>query len=276
MDRTLDFHRLAGISSAEPLVPPAGGFMKSAETQRLRLEELRRALERQEASAGDISSIQDGVATLEQTVEDLSDLCERAPAQARDQVAHRRGVIAGLYDELKSLASRLQSEQVTELQREAEVASYFTAAPSVAMRSVKLKPPPGPAMDDLSGWTNSTASDAAARSSLSDESLRAEEQRLLATFTTDLDKIQETQAKIEEVSAMVGLFATKVSEQTDQTEEIYDLTEQSTAHIEAAEKHLQTAIKNSNSYRFWVMCWFLGSGLFLLVFDYIDARWSFI
>ncbi|OLP86973.1 hypothetical protein AK812_SmicGene31872 [Symbiodinium microadriaticum] len=35
------------------------------------------------------------------------------------------------------------------------------------------------------------------------------EQRLLATFTTDLDKIQETRTKIEEVSTMVGLFATK-------------------------------------------------------------------
>ena len=70
--------------------------------------------------------------------------------------------------------------------------------------------------------------------------LREEEQRLLATFTSDLDKIQvatevarlsmgqETRAKIEEVSSMVGLFATKaaikqglgqskVAEQTEQT-----------------------------------------------------------
>lgn len=45
-----------------------------------------------------------------------------------------------------------------------------------------------------------------------------QEQRLLATFSTDLDKIQETRAKIEEVATMVGLFATKVAEQTEQTE----------------------------------------------------------
>lgn len=59
-------------------------------------------------------------------------------------------------------------------------------------------------------------------------------------------------------------------------DECYQLTEQSTSYVEGAQKHLERAIENRNSYRFYVVCWFLGSAIFLLVFDYIDSRWSLI
>jgi len=271
MDRTKDFQRLAGVSSAATFGPPEGGFMRLAEVQQRKLEELKIVAARDGAEPSDIHAVQDAVAGLEQKVEDLSDLA-RAPRQTRDQVASRRGVISALYEDLHTLAAKVQGEQVSELQREAEVASYFTATPASGSRPAKLKPPPGPGMDDLMGW--SEGSSQAARTALNEESLRAEEQSLLATFTTDLDKIQETRAKIEEVSAMVGLFATKVTEQTEQIDENLDLIEQSTDLVENAEKHLNKAIENSTSYRFYVVVWFIGSALFLLIFDFIDARWS--
>ncbi|CAL1140822.1 unnamed protein product [Cladocopium goreaui] len=255
MDLTHEFRRLAGVDAGPGFRPRRGGFMDHAEVQRERLKELRRCLDRQ--VTGELNSIQARVAQLEASVEDLSDLGDlgEVVTESRDQVAHRRGVITSLYEELRSLAEKVQKEQVSQLQREAEVASFFTAP--IAAK------PPVPTFDDvpLPVETNKSA-------------LRAEEQRLLTTFTTDLDKIQETRAKIEEVSSMVGLFATKVAEQTEQSDECYDLTQQSTSYVEGAQKHLERAIENSNSYRFYVVCWFLGSAMFLLVFDYIDARWS--
>lgn len=196
--------------------------MDHAEVQRERLKELRRCLDRQ--VTGELNSIQARVAQLEASVEDLSDLghLSEVVTESRDQVAHRRGVITSLYEELRSLAEKVQKEQVSQLQREAEVASFFTA-PIAAKPS---KPPPVPTFDDvpLPVETNKSA-------------LRAEEQRLLTTFTTDLDKIQETRAKIEEVSSMVGLFATKVAEQTEQSDECYDLTQQRAPLPFAVQRH---------------------------------------
>merc|ERR1712216_142717 len=106
--------------------------------------------------------------------------------------------------------------------------------------------------------------------------LAAEEQALLQMFDTDLDQIHTTQTKMEEVSSLVGLFATKVTEQQEQVDNIHDLAVDATNYVENAEKHLQKAVENSNSYRFWVVCWFVGSALFLLAYDQFDQRFSLI
>eukprot|EP00933_Yihiella_yeosuensis_P040837 TRINITY_DN35245_c0_g1_i1.p1 TRINITY_DN35245_c0_g1~~TRINITY_DN35245_c0_g1_i1.p1 ORF type:complete len:277 (-),score=69.91 TRINITY_DN35245_c0_g1_i1:126-956(-) len=276
MDRTADFRRLAGLSgTGTSPFKPSSSFMLAIEAQGHRLAELCAAQQRGEASPSDIHACQAEMSQLEEMAEDLTDLGKRAPApgQRKDQVAHRRGAVAGLYEELQKLAEKVQKEQVTEMQREAEVAGFFTAGSS-SSRLPKLKPPPAlPTMEELASWSSGGGRDADTADSAS---LRAEEQRLISTFTTDLDKIQETRTKIEEVSAMVGLFATKVAEQTEQVEEIHQLAEESTAHIESAKKHLDKAASNQNGYRFYVVCWFIGSSLFLLVFDYIDANYSLI
>jgi len=91
-----------------------------------------------------------------------------------------------------------------------------------------------------------------------------------------VDQIRTTQAKMEEVSSLVGLFATKVAEQQEMADNIHDLAVEATDYVENAEKHLQRAVENSNSYRFYVVCWFLGSSLFLILFDQFDQRFSLI
>merc|ERR1712139_413546 len=103
-----------------------------------------------------------------------------------------------------------------------------------------------------------------------------EEKALLCMFESDLDRIKETQSKVEEVSSIMNIFANKVEEQAELADQILSLAEESTAYVEEAEKQLQKAVENSNSYRFYVVCWFLGSGTFLLIFDYIDANWFLI
>eukprot|EP00434_Breviolum_minutum_P005758 symbB.v1.2.005073.t1/scaffold292.1/size239810/17 len=142
MDLTFEFQRLAGIHVGHPFRARSGGFMDQAEVQHARLKELRCCLDRQ--VTGEINSIQASVAQMEASLEDLSDL-ETVPVDSRDQVAHRRGVIAALYEELRCLAEKVQKEQVSQLQREAEVASFFTAPIATKLS----KPPPAPRFDDV-------------------------------------------------------------------------------------------------------------------------------
>merc|ERR1712232_1474016 len=148
---------------------------------------------------------------------------------------------------------------VEELQRQAEKSSFFSKEASGPR---KRKPPAG-------AWQQSDAPAIAASAGLQDES-----RALLLTYESNLDKLQELNAKIVEIGGLVNLFATKIEEQEEMIETIHDDTEKAAEHIEDATKHLQRAVTNSNSYRFYVVCWFVGSALALLVFDYIDARWS--
>jgi len=263
MDRTAEFLRLVGTDDValapQRLVPHICLFTRAGLDQKHKLTQLRRRLHHDSGQSAAIQACQDQMAELESLVEDLSDLGSRMPQQPRDLLAHRRAIVSALYEELREMASRVQSAQVNQIQHEAEVAGYFTAAPRG--ESVQLKPP-------------------AASESLPDlpfdDRLKAEEQSLLTAFQSDLDQIQVTRTKIEEVSSLVGLFATKVAEQQEQVDQIHDLADQSVHYVKQAEEHLQKATQNSTSYRFYVVCWFVGAALTLLLIDFVDSRYSWI
>jgi hypothetical protein len=204
---------------------------------------------------------------LEGSASDLTDLSIPEellrPPLNRDLLAHRKGAVGLLYECLRDLASKVQSSQVEEMQRVAEVSSFFSVdAPADGPR--RRKP-------DASAWQPSEGQSAGGAPELEDES-----RQILLTYTSNLDKIQEMNAKIVEIGGLVNLFANKIEEQEEMITTVHDDTEKATEHIEDATKHLQRAVTNSNSYRFYVCCWFVGSALALLVFDYIDARWSWI
>lgn len=274
MDLTADFRRLAGLGRERlpppvPLPRPEGGFLHAAAAVDLALAEIRCALQLDAKQAAGIRALEAKMAELEALIGDTSDLGAEVPPPPRDRdlLAHRRGTVSGLYGELRELASRVQASQVDELQRQAEVAGFFSAqAPSAARR----RPPPAPA------FLPPEAASLPAVGAASAVALRQEEMALLTTFESDLDKMQETQAKIEEIANLVGIFATKIEEQQEQVEHIHHEAEEATQYIEDAEKHLHRAVQNSTSYRFYVVCWFLGSASALLVFDFIDARYSWI
>lgn len=244
---------------------PCSTFMHAAHEQTQRLTELRRSQRHEDGQAEAIQACQQQMKELEGLVEDSSDLALPAPWRPRDHVAHRRALVAALYEELRELAARLQAATAREQQREAEAAGFFTAAPQPTRAP---RPPAAPCVGSDGGpgaWPQEV---------VSSERLRMEEQALLAEFETDLDKITETQAKIGEVAALVGLFSTKVMEQQEQADNIFELAEESTELVEKAGKHLDRAVENSNAYRFYVVCWFVGSALALLAFDFIDERFS--
>eukprot|EP00928_Gymnodinium_smaydae_P081820 TRINITY_DN6526_c0_g3_i2.p1 TRINITY_DN6526_c0_g3~~TRINITY_DN6526_c0_g3_i2.p1 ORF type:complete len:287 (-),score=67.57 TRINITY_DN6526_c0_g3_i2:203-973(-) len=254
MDRSAEFRRLAGLgatrSADDALAPLGGAFVRALESLSARLADIRRAAKRDPDQGAAIKDCQEAMGDLERLSADSSDLGERAPRPGfdRDLFAHRRGAISALYEDLRELAASAQASQADELQREADVAGFFapSAIPAAARRAAPPPPAPAHGADALScgGLAATTAE------------LQAEEQQLLTAFESDLDKIHETQAKIEEV------------------EQISADIQESTDHVENATKHLNRAVSNQSSYRFYVVCWFIGSACFLLVLDFIDARWS--
>lgn len=273
MDITKEFRRLAGLgdhgaaASLSQPEAPCGGFMAAAAAQQRRLQQLRQDAFLESAEASTIQVCQEEMSELERRVADVSDLGDRAPRQRRDLLAHRQALVAGLYEELRVVASQVQSSQFNDMQREAEVASFFTASPLTGEAVPAI--PAVPAV-------LSKQSVPECNHGLAEEALRNEEQQLLTTFRSDLDHVQATQSKIEEVASLVGLFATKVVEQQEQLDDIHTHAEEATSHVERAEGHLKRAVENSNAYRFYVVCWFVGSALALLIIDFIDERYSFI
>ncbi|CAK0908859.1 unnamed protein product, partial [Prorocentrum cordatum] len=222
--------------------------------------------------------------------------------------APERLVIGSLLEELRDLAGRAQRAQVAKLQHEAEVAGFFTVA---APRGAAVPaPPPMSALSAAGGgdpWAGARGGDSykpggrfapealcatdglAPRHELAPGeappptpglatgSLRKSRRCSRCSTHRPLSGlIRTTQAKMEEVSSLVGLFATKVAEQQEMADNIHDLAVEATDYVENAEKHLQRAVENSNSYRFYVVCWFLGSSLFLILFDQFDQRFSLI
>lgn len=281
MDRTADFRRLVtalgGAPTADAGGLPDSAFVKAAGELRKRLAQLRRDLQYEGGQPSDIQACKDSMSALEALVEDVADLGDLAPPLRRrqDLLNFRRGVVQSLYEDLRDLASRVQTEQMQEMRHESEVSSFFTSAASPSASS-RCKPPPLPVGPPL-GLAAGTASGGAEEiDGDASASLQAEEQELLAAFETNLDQINQVKQKLGEVATMVSVFATKAEEQQEVAAQILEDAEVATQHVEDAGKHLQKANDNKSSYNFYIVCWFMGSGLFLLVFDYIDSRYSWI
>lgn len=203
---------------------------------------------------------------LEPLIPDKEELSQQQKRQMGELLTHRKAVVSGLFEEIQNLVSTVQSSQVNELQHEAEVAGYFTAASS---RSSKMQTAPKidneslGVVNEIAGLPNDAALDAEAHS-------------LLAMFSNDMDQIHETQRKTQEVTALVTQFAMEVAKQQEVIENVTSMGEESIDYVKSAEKHLNEACKKKDSYRFYVMLWFIGSAIFLLIFDFIDARYSYI
>merc|ERR1712083_908767 len=120
-------------------------------------------------------------------------------------------------------------------------------------------------MGESLGWLNAV-------DNLEEDEMRAEGRQLMAGFENDLEEIQKTRNKLTEISTVMSVFATKIEEQHEMIEDINDNADSSIQYVESAAKHLNRAASNQTSYRFYVCCWFVGSALFLLVFDFFDSR----
>jgi len=238
-----------------------------------RLKDVWHALRHDPDQQAAIETCRDVVATLERRADDLSDLgpLSPQPAATRDVLAHRKGAVNALYDNLRALAERVQTTQVEELQRETNIASFFSADYSALSRNggasassfgSRRTPPPPPLEQQL-------PSEAPAA-----DEWKAEAAELLSMYETDLDTIQEADMKIQEIAGLCGILAEKVVNQQEMVVSINADVDAGVDNVTRGEEHLKRALENRSSYRFYVVCWFLGAALFLLVFDFVDARWS--
>lgn len=283
MDLTAEFHRLAGISdeaskSARSAVA-GSAFVRAAAEQQRRLSALRQAARSDGVRTAEIRACEQRMKELEQLVDDCSDLSVPSPWRPRDHVANRRAIITGLFEDLRGLAAEVQSTAMGEQRRESEAANFFVTNPtrsSVAQLKPPAALPPPPQRSGGSFQTSAASGSFAEPGSEEAERLKAEEQVLKASFESDLDQINDTQTKIAEIAGMMSVFSTKVVEQHEQIEHVHGLAEESTDLVDRAGKHLDRAVENSNSYRFYVVCWFMGSAIALLILDFIDERFFWI
>jgi len=102
--------------------------------------------------------------------------------------------------------------------------------------------------------------------------LRNQELLLLTRYNNEEDVIRQAQIKLTEVSRLMGLFTSRVEEQTEICDQIESHANQSLAHVSRAQKELTKAVKNASSYNFHVMCFFLGSALLILCLDFVTSR----
>lgn len=280
MERTADFRQLVrrlsgGAALPQPGEAPSSAFIRLAGDQQQRLAQLRSSLQDDIDHAAAIQECRAQVKELEALVEDSSDLVLPPVWRPRDHLAHRRSLVSALYEDLKDIASRVQTEAMGEQRRASEVSSFFTAMPS-ASSTARLKPPPPPPPAADSSRLHGDGEQPLGRppDAAEDQRLESEARALLAAYETDLDKIVETQAKLGELVNLVSVFSTKVVEQQEQVDNIHELAEESTEMVDRAGKHLDRAVENRSSYRAWLVCWFVGSAFFLLAYDYVDARFS--
>jgi len=211
---------------------------------------------------------------LEEHLSDFEDLGWRAPKQSRDLVAHRKAVIVSLYDDLQQVVEKVELAQVQRLQHEAEVAKYFSEESEMTSVdwSQMAQPSPPPAFGVVGGSVGSS-SPALPGLTLPDDDgkLDAEARSILLTYMSDTEDIQATMRKAEEVTSMMNLFSQKVEQQHEQLESILKDAMESTRYVEEAEQHLKKAVDNKSSFRYLVVCWFVGSALFLLVLDFVRS-----
>merc|ERR1712118_180080 len=97
----------------------------------------------------------------------------------------------------------VQSMAVAELQHQNDVANYFTSPLQVntpVVEMPEINQDSGGAMDFSSKEYNPDLG----------AELDSEEKALLCMFESDMDRIKETQTKVEEVSSIMNIFANKV------------------------------------------------------------------
>lgn len=275
MDRFVEFRYLAGLSGSEdaPVELPTN-FMLTAAEHKKTLTFLRKRLQYDTISTSEVVAHGEKIKELEEHLSDFEDLGWRAPNQSRDLVAHRKAVIVSLYDDLQQVVEKVEVAQVQRLQHEAEVANYFSEESEMISVdwSQMAQPSPPPAFG-IGGGSVGSSSPALPVLTLPDDDgkLEAEARSILLTYMSDTEDIQTALRKAEEVTSIMNLFSQKVEQQHEQLESIFQDAKESTRHVEEAEQHLKKAVDNKSSFRYFVVCWFVGSAIFLLVLDFVRS-----
>ena len=97
--------------------------------------------------------------------------------------------------------------------------------------------------------------------------LPAAQERQSASAAAEAEAILH---RMQEVSSLVALFATKVQEQSETIDEVVTHTEQATVDVEEGGKQLHEALQGEGAFR-WAVFWLLvAAGVLLLAMDYFS------
>eukprot|EP00743_Colponemidia_sp_Colp-15_P009201 GILK01010041.1.p1 GENE.GILK01010041.1~~GILK01010041.1.p1 ORF type:complete len:324 (+),score=49.99 GILK01010041.1:31-972(+) len=191
--------------------------------------------------------------------------------------SHQHGVLMCLYYSLQGIAQMVQEQRRARLEYAMRSKSLFhrhyhggRSKPATAhgtqhtSPTTKHKPTDKPAEDEA------TARLLAGLTLAERQQLEMENTSLLNELVTDLDMVREAERKMNDISNLVGTFATKVLEQQHITDHIFKEAQESTHHVEKGAEQLSKALARSSSYGKLVSMFILVMAFCLLFLDWFS------
>jgi hypothetical protein len=104
-----------------------------------------------------------------------------------------------------------------------------------------------------------------------EEQLQQEALLLTATVENDLDTVQKMEQMMVDITALLGQFATLVSDQQEDVWEIHDAVAQTKDNLDKGKENLVDAAERTKSSRHWTPMIVTGAGSLLLLFHWLRA-----
>jgi len=92
---------------------------------------------------------------------------------------------------------------------------------------------------------------------------------LLTHYSSYEDQLEETARKAELIGSFINIFSGHVAAQQEKVAQIHHQAEKSTAHVEKAHDHLTRAKERGESYKFFIVAWFLIAAKIILFLDWM-------
>jgi len=167
-----------------------------------------------------------------------------------DRPIHEQVILEFLRDNIKQATSTAQLNAIKVQKRQEAMESFFkpkvNAAPVEAPVTKPLKITPE-----------------------EQEKFERAQSTLQITLSTDVDALKDASKTVEVIGSMMNVMSEKIIEQQEMTEGLLKQAHESTEHMKKAEKQLTKAKEHSESYKFYVMLWFIISSIILLVLDFM-------
>lgn len=171
----------------------------------------------------------------------------------KDIKAFQECVVTVLYEELRRLLAEKQESELRKLQRESIMDKYFQ--PDIALLIPMRK------------------KDGAIFANQDDATIPALEEEgivLLDKYASiDADQVVEIRRKVQETSYLLSMLSSRAVEQSELAGSILQVADQSIGYVEKAESHLVRAKTLNNSFRLYMVMYFICLGIILWFLHFI-------
>jgi len=222
-----------------------------------------------EVDDGPLRETEQLLAGAAQHVDQLQALIDAAAAahpMNTQQLAHLHTIVAGLYGLLQECSGPFTALQAAHHSLQQQAAAF--------RRGPAARPRPAPVTAGVEAKLPTAAASVPVTNSqvfeepvLTDgEAHQLEQEHLeLKSHLNDLStEILEVEATAQSLSALAGLFATKVEEQNSQIAAIHKDAQESTDFVKQAARHITQATKHGVSFRFLILIALVGGSIILL------------